>query len=942
MTDAFSVGALVNARGREWVVLPPLDDKIVTLRPLGGTDDEVTAIHRTLEAVTPASFAWPTAAEVGDHRSGQLLRDALRLGFRASAGPFRSFGAIAVEPRPYQLVPLLMALRQDPVRLLIADDVGIGKTVEAGLIARELFDRGEIQRIAVLCPPHLAEQWQRELSTKFHIEAELVLPSTVTRLERSCPVGQSLFDVYPFVVVSMDFIKSDRRRDEFLRSCPEFVIVDEAHGCAFDSSERSGKHQRHRMLKGLAQDPSRHLVLVTATPHSGKEGAFRSLLTLLEPTFSELPDDLSGGRNERLRQQVAQHFVQRRRADIRAFLDQVTDFPSREDAEDIYTLSPNYRRVFEQVLELAREQVARHTDNRRGRIHWWAALGMLRALASSPKAAAATLRARAANLNAENVEDVERIGAQMVLDLEEDDPADRSDTTPGADTDHEQDRSPEATSNRARLEALAKAADTLAGGDDAKLKKAVQHTKKLLDEGFRPVVFCRYIATAEYLGEELRRALPKNVEVGVITGTLPPAEREARVEELEAKEKKVLVCTDCLSEGINLQRQFSAVVHYDLSWNPTRHEQRAGRVDRYGQPQRLVRVMTLWGKDNRVDGVVLKVLYEKHRAIRKSLGVAVPVPGSVNDVIEVLFEKLLRPGGADERTQLALFDQETDKERAALDALWEDVAERERKSVGYFVQRSIHAEDVAQVAGESRAAIGSSVDVERFVKDAVHLHGGVISGTGPIKIDVTEAPPALRDSVGEDAEVRVRFALPVADNELHLNRTHPFVSGLSSYVLDSALDPKLAAIARRAGAIRTKAVEKRTSVLLVRLRFHIVQVQGTQQRPILAEDAALAAFDGTPDAPNMLSDDVAMKLLEALPDKNVNPDQARDMVQKVLDARPKLEPLLIELARRRGEALLAQHKRVRDASKRKHIQYRVEPVLPPDLLGVFVLLPAVA
>ena len=110
-----------------------------------------------------------------------------------------------------------MALRLDPVRLLIADDVGIGKTIEACLVARELLDRGEIQRMAVLCPPHLAEQWQSELKDKFHIDTELVLASTARRLERNCGVNQSIFDIYPHVIVSMDYIKSDRRRDEFRR-----------------------------------------------------------------------------------------------------------------------------------------------------------------------------------------------------------------------------------------------------------------------------------------------------------------------------------------------------------------------------------------------------------------------------------------------------------------------------------------------------------------------------------------------------------------------------------------------------------------------------------------------------------------------------------------------------------------------------------------------------
>ena len=217
------------------------------------------------------------------------------LGFRSSAGPFRSVGHLAVTPRPYQLVPLLMALRQDTVRLLIADDVGIGKTIEASLIARELLDQGDITRTCVLCPPHLAEQWQAELMEKFHIDAQLVLASTAAALERRLPVGRTIFDEHPHVVVSIDFIKSDSRRDEFVRTCPEFVIVDEAHVCADAGSTR--RHQRYELVRQLSKDPERHLVLVTATPHSGKEDPFRSLLSLISPAFAE-PSRLPDGRAE--------------------------------------------------------------------------------------------------------------------------------------------------------------------------------------------------------------------------------------------------------------------------------------------------------------------------------------------------------------------------------------------------------------------------------------------------------------------------------------------------------------------------------------------------------------------------------------------------------------------------------------------------------------------
>src|SRR6266700_1549066 len=117
---SFAIGSLVKARGREWVVLPESDEQMLILRPLGGSEDEVTGIFLPLEHVEPARFALPDPAQVGDYRSCRLLRDAVRLGFRSSAGPFRSFGHIAVEPRPYQLVPLLVALKLDPVRLLIA------------------------------------------------------------------------------------------------------------------------------------------------------------------------------------------------------------------------------------------------------------------------------------------------------------------------------------------------------------------------------------------------------------------------------------------------------------------------------------------------------------------------------------------------------------------------------------------------------------------------------------------------------------------------------------------------------------------------------------------------------------------------------------------------------------------------------------------------------
>ena len=243
----------------------------------------------------------PTPADLGDQRAAGLLRTALRIGFRSGAGPFRSLAGIAVEPRAYQLVPLLMALRQQTVRMLISDDVGIGKTVEAGLIASELLAQGEAQGLAVLCSPALAEQWQEELRDEVRHRRRagaglhgLAGWNAAWTWASRCSTGTRTS------IVSTDFIKSTRHRDEFVRHCPDLVIVDEAHTCvAADdagSARQSQNQLRYELLRRVAADQQRHLLLVTATPHSGKEAAFRNLLGLLGPDLATVDLDSEAGR----------------------------------------------------------------------------------------------------------------------------------------------------------------------------------------------------------------------------------------------------------------------------------------------------------------------------------------------------------------------------------------------------------------------------------------------------------------------------------------------------------------------------------------------------------------------------------------------------------------------------------------------------------------------
>ncbi|MDW8217994.1 MAG: DEAD/DEAH box helicase, partial [Acidobacteriota bacterium] len=315
-------GTIVRCRNRHWVLLPSEQDEVFLLRPLTGATDEVVAVHKRLadvlgddlpeERVRPATFPPPTGDELADAAGARLLWQAARLTLREGATPFRSLGRISIRPRVYQFVPLLMALRLDPVRLLIADDVGVGKTIEALLIARELLDRGEIKSLCVLCPPYLCDQWRQELALKFNLDAVVIRSGTISQLERRKVGSDSLYRYYPLQVASIDFLKSDRHKHQFLAHCPELVIVDEAHGAAAAEADQN-RQQRHQLLQEIAADPNRHLILLTATPHSGVASAFRSLLGLLRPEFAEWD---AAELSEPQREALAKHFVQRTRRDI--------------------------------------------------------------------------------------------------------------------------------------------------------------------------------------------------------------------------------------------------------------------------------------------------------------------------------------------------------------------------------------------------------------------------------------------------------------------------------------------------------------------------------------------------------------------------------------------------------------------------------------------------
>ena len=936
---AFEVGALVQARGREWVVLPQSEPpSFLVLRPLAGGDDEVAGVFPALEQVSPATFAAPDPGDIGTAMSAGLLRTALRIGFRASAGPFRSLARLAVEPRAYQLVPLLMALRQATVRLLIADDVGIGKTIEAGLVAAELLEQGDATGLAVLCGPALAEQWQQELASKFGIHAELVLPGTIRRLERGLLQGETLFDRFRHIVVSTDFIKRPGLREQFWHGCPDLLIIDEAHTCVSDGAGGRSRMLRHELVKGLAKDVGRHLILVTATPHSGKDEGFRNLLALLSPKMDSLDLESVQGR-----ERLARHFVQRRRADIRSYLDESTPFPEdRLTQERPYPLSHAYKELFADVLQYAREAVRDPDGGQlRQRVRYWSALALLRALASSPRAAAATLRTRAANLDAEDVAEADRLGRSAVLDLPDEETVESADATPGADSEHAQGE----TAHRRRLRRFADRATRLEGADDAKLAPLAEVVTELLLEGYNPIVFCRFIDTAEYVAEHLARHLGSDYAVAAVTGVLPPDEREKRIKDLadDDTRRPVLVATDCLSEGVNLQGSFQAVVHYDLAWNPTRHEQREGRVDRFGQRFRTVRAVTLYGTDNGIDGIVLDVLLRKHIQIRKALGISVPVPDRSDDVVQAILEGLLLRDAPGE--QLA-FEGVGLERRTGLHREWDSAAAKERQSRTKYAQAGIQPTEVARELAEMRASLGTPAEVAAFTAEALDaLHADITPTDNGFSVATAALPPGLHDvlATGHAEPLPFLRELPVPPRAAHLDRTDPNVAAIARYVLESALDasmPPMLRPARRCGVMRTSAVGRRTTLLLVRFRMHVELPGRDDRRQVVAEDAQVLAYRGRAGEADWLSAADVHSLLAAKPSGNVPPDQAIDFAERAVADLASLLPHLDSAADALASRLREDHIRVREASgQHAKRQIGVRGQKPADILGVYVYLP---
>jgi len=947
-----NIGSIVRYRKREWVVLPSDRPDLTYLRPLTGAVYETIAVNNKIsdligydlpdERISSALFPLPAVNDISDAAGAHLLWQAARLSLREGAAPFRSLGRISIRPRTYQFVPLMMALRLDPVRLFIADDVGVGKTIEALLIAREMLDRGEIKRLAVLCPPYLCDQWRAELTTKLNLEAVIIRSGTISQLERGKTGAESVYRFYPIQVISVDFVKSDRNKHAFLLDCPEFVIVDEAHGAAVVDPRNIGQHQRHELVRDLASRPGQHLVLLTATPHSGIESSFRSLLGFLKPEFADWPlSDLPEPR----RIELARHYVQRTRKDIEKGWDAELCFPQRDPSDATYPLSKAYAELFEKTYDFCTEivQTGQSLETRRRRVRYWGALALLRCAMSSPAAALAAIESR--EVAVAELEDEADFSSYV---FEQADKA-TDDSPPTPPVEATEKTLPD--SGRRKLRDLAKAArEIVLRREDTKLTGCAKLIAGLLRDGFHPIVWCRYIATSDYVAEELKAALREEFpDVGVvsITGLLGDDERKSKVEELSLKEPRVLVATDCLSEGINLQTAFNAVLHYDLPWNPNRLEQREGRVDRYGQTlSKVVKTIRYFSPDNPVDGVVIRVLLDKAREIRRTLGTYVPVPDESETVTQAVLNALFL-GGRRYEEQLQLGFEPPDV--TDLKRRWDEAAEREHVNRSRFAQRAMKPDEVRRELEAADDVLGDPGAVREFVLEAAQRLDLPVSHD-PRKQDVFRVrispetlailPEAVKFALPATKSPRwsISFVSPTPEGAEYLGRNHRFVAALAQYLMEEALTRGAEARASRCGVVRTRAVERPTTICLLRARYLFEQPELPTN---LAEEVLVTGWrceNGRADA--ALSSTSSLGVLAAAkPDANVPSPEKRDWVESALSAWKANGPAVKKLMDGRAVELLESHRRVRQALSQKIRNLAVRPQHPPDLLGLVVYLP---
>jgi len=533
-----------------------------------------------------------------------------------------------IDFEPYQQVPALRALELPRPRLLIADDVGLGKTIEAGLILRELNARRRAARILIVSPASITEQWQTELASKFGFAFRIFDSEGVAEARRALEAGSNPWCAEPRVIASVDFIK---RREGAFRELSasrwDVIIIDEAHHLASGGND-DDLTDRYRLARWLAAENTGGLLLLTATPHDGYDRNFSSLLELLEPSL------VTPGRDLKF-EQYRKHMVRRLKRHIR-LADGSPKFVERRPVEPI----PVFYGMAEQELQnMVGEEAAaldlladRALKTDRESIRLVATILRKRA-ASSLAAIRSTITQRKLNI-AETVGEVEvkqehlrawKRGEVLPEEVQERLERDlhRSYRSAMQRAGRELSRLQE---EKKRLESLELLVAACGSAPDAKLAAFTNWLRAIheLDSTKKVIVFSEYADTVDAIVAHLAIEGYKHTTVRLTGDVASRADRKKALDRFAGPDALILVATDVAGEGLNLHEHCHHLLHFELPWNPNRMEQRNGRIDRYGQKHSPV-IGFLYAADS-YEGEVMKRLVLKIEAQVRKLG-------SVGDVL---------------------------------------------------------------------------------------------------------------------------------------------------------------------------------------------------------------------------------------------------------------------------------------------------------------------
>jgi len=645
---------------------------------------------------------------------------------------------------------------------------------------------------------------------------------------------------------------------------------------------------------------------------------------------------------------VAAHFIQRKRTNIEKWLDEETPFPKRTTEELPYTLSASsdYYKLYQDVLKFARGISTEGVAENKARIKYFAALSLLRGVMSSPAAGFEMLQKRKSRLADQDEVTAEEVRENPIVEKWDEQ----------SDTEQVEiiDRAELTDSEWNILHRLAqKAAELTSIEKDQKVKRCTEQIKLWINKGQSPIVFCRFIATALYVAKILKEHLPKDVDVRAITSELSDDERREKIDEMTKSQRRILVATDCLSEGINLQDKFNAILHYDLPWNPNRLEQREGRVDRYGQPgwidkngnyQNTIDVKVLFGEDNPIDVVVLKIIIEKIQRIQNASGVSIVLADDNRSVMDkILKEVLLNPEKAQNSFSKQMrLDFGTSPELDELDAeITNDIEtarEKAEKIRSIFAHESIMPEEVKKDLHEVDEAIGDVATLEAFVIAACKLLGASIEKVeGGYIFKKMNIDDWMASALGQGDKIHISFHSPTPQGFRYIGRNHRFVEQLCHRIIANSLEKERKGNkAARASVFRTNAVNTQTTLIQFRVRNVIREV--SKQHEMVSEEMFLWGYEQTPDGINALEIDRCKELLLTSNALDISNERQEIIFEKELGHFKQLHPNFIKVVEMRSDELVNAHTRFAKYIGAKRFE-AVTPVLPPDILGVYVLIP---